>query len=204
MYKCRDCGYAYLHTCHTGRSRSKRALHKAPTRQFLLYLKKAAETLVDDEANEHDFDGCNVTEIVQRWLQVLCGSDFIQHQVHQMLTKHHAKGLKFTKLDGKLKFFLNEGLLVSPTECELHVLIMTVPLQDSKGKINISLGDILKDERAENSRLRLRIRELEGIDAKAAAAHERAAAQVQGRGGCCSGRDVHVHSRGGHACSCGC
>ena len=91
-------------------------------------MKKAAESLVDDEANEHDFDGCNVAEIVQRWLQVLCVSEFTQHQVHQMLTKYHAKALKFTKLDEKLKSFLNEGLLVSPTACELHVL--TVLLQD--------------------------------------------------------------------------
>ena len=74
-----------LVNCYQGRSRTKRKFHKAPTKQFLLYLKKAAESLVDDEANEHDFDGCSAAEIVQRWLHVICGSDFTQQQVHQML-----------------------------------------------------------------------------------------------------------------------
>ena len=102
-------GRGSLH--YQGRSRTKRTLHKAPTKQFLLYLKKAAESLVDDESNEHDFKGCNVAEIVQRWLQVLCGSDFTHKQVDNMLKRYHAKAMKFGKLEW-LESYLNEGLLV--------------------------------------------------------------------------------------------
>ena len=90
-----------------------------------------------------------------------------------MLKNYHKAALGYSKVSDKLISYLNEGLMVSPTACELHVL--TVLLQDSKGKIDVSLEDLLKDERAENSRLRLRIRELQGTDAKAEAARERAA-----------------------------
>ena len=53
--------------------------------------------------------------------------------------------------------------------------MLTVLLQDRTGKIDISLEDVLKDERAENSRLRLRMKELQDTDAKAEAARDRAA-----------------------------
>ena len=102
-----------LVNCYQGRSRTKRTLHKAPTKQFLLYLKKAAESLVDDKVNKHDFEGCNVAEIVQRWLHVLCGSDFTQREVDRMLANYHTKAIKLR--DEKLEPYLNEGLLVSPT-----------------------------------------------------------------------------------------
>ena len=81
--------------------------------------------------------------------------------------------MKFKILNDKLKSYLNEGLLVSPTACELHVL--TVLWQDSKGKIDVPLADLLEEERADNARLRLRIKELEDTDAKAEAAREQAA-----------------------------
>ena len=111
-----------LVNCHQGRSRTKRSLqdvHKAPTKQFILYLKKAAETRGDDESNKHDFRGCGVAEFVQRWLQVLCGGDFTLKQVDHMLHHYHTKALKHTKLNEKLISYLTEGPLVSPAACEL-------------------------------------------------------------------------------------
>ena len=115
-----------LVTSYQGRSRTKRALHKAPTRQSLLYLnsKKPAESLVDDKANKHDFKGRNVAEIVQRWLRVLCGSDFNQREVDRMLANYHTKAI--TLRDEKPESHLNEGLLVSPASYELHVWLYRV------------------------------------------------------------------------------
>ena len=107
---------------------------------------KSTEPLADGKANKHDlnFDGRGVAGIAQRRLQaqVFCGSDFTQQQVHQMLTKHHAKalGLKFTKLDEQPKTSLNGGLLVSPTACELHVPTVLLQGMYSKRKIDIPLG----------------------------------------------------------------
>ena len=164
-----------LVNCYQGQSRTRRKLHKAPTKEFLLYLKKAAEALADDSNNKYDFEGCCVAEIVRHWLDVLCGCDFKTQDVKNMLIRYHkaAVGYMYTKVSDKLKSYLNEAIVVSPTACELHVL--TALLQDSKGKIDVSLEDLLRDARAQNSLLRFRIRELENTDAKAEAAREQAA-----------------------------
>ena len=48
--------------CYEGRSRSSRKPLKPPTKEFLLYLKKAAQYLVMDDT-EYDLKGCCVKEM---------------------------------------------------------------------------------------------------------------------------------------------
>ena len=72
-----------LVNCYQGRTRSfedEEDTSQSPN--------EAAPSLFEEnrgvprESSEHDFKGRNVTEIVQRWLQVLCGTDK-QQQVFQ-------------------------------------------------------------------------------------------------------------------------